>query len=114
MTTGVYLLHFLPSYRHAAHYLGQAADIEPRLHAHLHGKGARLTQVAKDAGCALVLVRVWPDGDRKLERRLKAWHGSGVFCPICQGEAVQLPLLAWMPAYVPINSENGENGDATL
>lgn len=101
MTTGCYLIHFSPAYRHAAHYLGQAADIEPRIYAHLHGRGARLTQVARDAGCTLVLVRVWPDGDRKLERRLKAWHGSGRLCPICQGEAVQLPLLPYMPAYVP-------------
>ena len=37
--------------------------------------GPRL--IAIGVGCALVLVRVWEDGDRKLERRLKNWHGSG-------------------------------------
>lgn len=108
MTTGCYLLHFEPGYKHARHYLGHAVDIEPRIHAHLHGRGARLTQVALEAGCALVLVRVWEDGDRKLERRLKNWHGSGRLCPICHGEPVQMPLLAWMPAYVPCCDPEGD------
>jgi predicted GIY-YIG superfamily endonuclease len=97
----VYLLHFEPSYKHARHYTGYADDVAPRVYAHLHGKGARLTQVATEAGCTLLLVRVWEDGDRKLERKLKQRHGSAPLCPICRGEAVQMPLWAWMPAYVP-------------
>jgi predicted GIY-YIG superfamily endonuclease len=101
----VYLLHFSPAYKHAGHYAGYADDVAPRFHAHLQGKGARLTQVAVDAGCTLILVRVWDDGDRTLERRLKNRHGSGKLCPICRGEPVQMPLLAWMPAYVPTNTE---------
>jgi hypothetical protein len=66
----------------------------------LRGKGARLTQVAFDAGCTLLLVRVWADADRKTERKLKNRH-SPRLCPICTGLPVQLPLLCWMPAYVP-------------
>src|SRR5688500_6719754 len=105
----VYLLHFSPAYKHAGHYTGYAADVMPRVYAHLHGKGARLTQVAKDAGCTLLLVRIWEDGDRALERKLKRWHGSGALCPICRGLPVQMPLLGWMPAYVPTTGEGAEH-----
>lgn len=101
MTTGIYLLHFLPSYKHAKHYLGYADDIEPRIYAHLHGRGARLTQVAGDAGCTLLLVRVWEGADRKTERRFKNRSHVPALCPICRGDPVQMPLMPWMPAYVP-------------
>jgi hypothetical protein len=97
----VYLLHIEPSYKHAAHYLGHAEDTGPRFNAHYHGRGARLTQVAVEAGCELILARVWPDGDRKLERRLKRRHSGVRLCPICRGEPVQLPLLWWMPTTRP-------------
>jgi hypothetical protein len=49
----------------------------------------------------MVLARVWEDGDRKLERKLKNWNNGGRLCPICCGEAVQMPLVPGMPAYVP-------------
>jgi predicted GIY-YIG superfamily endonuclease len=101
MTPGCYLFHFEPSYKHAAHYLGWSPEVQARIHAHLCGRGARLTKVARAAGSTLLLVRTWPDGDRALERRLKNWHGSAPLCPICRGEAVQMPLMPWMPAYVP-------------
>ena len=98
----VYLLHIEPAYGHAHHYMGWAPDLEPRLQAHQSGRGARLTQVAKAAGCSLVLARVWPDGDRTLERRLKRWHGSGQLCPICRGEVgLQLALLPDVTPFVP-------------
>lgn len=83
----VYLLHFDPPYKHAAHYLGYTpGEVSSRIALHRKGKGARLTQVAVDAGCRLILTRVWEDGDRKLERRLKNWHGHNKLCPICKGE----------------------------
>ena len=49
MTTGtVYLLHFsgpvAPGCHTAQHYLGYADDLGPRVNAHAHGHGARLTQ----------------------------------------------------------------------
>lgn len=78
----VYLIHFDPPYRHARHYLGSCADLAPRLWAHQHGQGARLTQVAVGAGCALVLARTW-EGGRQLERRLKRRHNAPQLCPIC-------------------------------
>jgi predicted GIY-YIG superfamily endonuclease len=101
----VYILHIEPSYKHAAHYTGYADDVAPRLYAHLHRQGARLTQVAIDAGCTLLLVRVWQGGDRAFERRLKRNSHIPTLCPICNGAPVQLPLLTWMPAYVPADEE---------
>lgn len=100
----VYILHFSPSYRHAAHYTGWAADVAPRVYAHLHGRGARLTQVAKDAGCEMILVRVWEGASRTDERRLKNNGHIKRHCPICCGLAVQMPLLLGEPAYVPCDS----------
>src|SRR6476661_2336108 len=46
----VYLLHFSKPYKHARHYLGSADDVSARLELHRKGQGARLTQVAVDAG----------------------------------------------------------------
>lgn len=100
--SAVYLLHFEPAYKQARHYTGFADDLEPRINAHQHGKGARLTQVAHDAGCALILARVWPDGDRHLERSIKNRKSAPRLCPICNGKiGVQMPLISTMPAFVP-------------
>src|SRR5688572_23354541 len=108
----IYLLHFLPSYKHARHYLGYAEDVAPRVYAHLHGRGARLTEVAVDAGCTLTLVRVWEDATRTDERRMKNQSHVRRHCPICCGEVVQMPLLLGEPAYVP--SQEDEAQAATL
>ena len=105
-----YVIHFDQPYKHAAHYTGFAEDVEPRFNAHLHGRGARLTQVVREAGIGMILARVWPDGDRKLERKLKNRHGTRV-CPICLGEPVQLPLLAWMPAYQPDEDDSSADDE---
>lgn len=106
MTTGIYLLHFDPAYKHAKHYLGYADDIEPRFYAHLHGRGARLTQVAHDAGITMILVRIWEGGDRTTERKFKNRSHVPLLCPICRGEAVQMPLMPWMPAYMPQDEQD--------
>lgn len=98
---GVYIIHFLQPYKHAAHYTGFSPEVQARVNAHLHGKGARLTQVAHEAGCTMVLVKVWEEGDRTLERKLKNASHIRRYCPICKGLGVQLPLLAGEPAYVP-------------
>lgn len=103
----VYLLHFSPAYQHAKHYLGYADDVAPRVHAHQHGRGARLTQVAHDAGVTMILVRVWDDADRSFERRLKQNSHVPRLCPICNGAPVQMPLLPGCPAYVPANDDDG-------
>ena len=90
----VYLLHFSPPYQHARHYLGYADEVMPRVWAHRRGHGARLTQVAVDAGCGLILARVWVEGDRRLERRLKRRKDAPRLCPICnRSHALQLDLF---------------------
>jgi predicted GIY-YIG superfamily endonuclease len=108
MTRGVYLLHFCPAYKHAAHYLGWADDIPARLREHLAGRGARLVQVAVEAGCTVHLVRVWQNQDRKCERRLKKRKKSPCLCPVCKGkrtlEQIQLSLD---PGLYPQNEVTG-------
>ena len=88
--SGCYLLHFHPAYKQARHYLGWADDIRGALWArfreHLAGRGARLVQVAVEAGCTVHLVRVWQNQDRKFERRLKKRKKSPCLCPVCRGK----------------------------
>jgi predicted GIY-YIG superfamily endonuclease len=91
--TGVYLLHISPPYKHARHYLGYADDIGARVAAHRAGHGARLTQVAVDAGCILVLARMWPDTNRTFERTLKNRKHAPRLCPVCNQVHGQLDLL---------------------
>jgi predicted GIY-YIG superfamily endonuclease len=51
-------------------YTGWAADLAARIQAHKLGRGARLTQVAKERGIGFEVVRVWRGG-RGTERRIK-------------------------------------------
>ena len=78
----VYLLHFDRPYRHTAHYMGWALDVEARIKQHRDGNGARLMRVIKDAGIGFQLARTWK-GDRKLERRLKKQKQARKLCKIC-------------------------------
>jgi hypothetical protein len=57
----VYVLHFEPAYRHARHYVGWAVNVDARVQ----------------------LATTMP-GSRFLERRLKRWHNTGQFCPVCR------------------------------
>ena len=106
----VYLLHFDRAYHHARHYLGWSPEVQARVNAHIHGRGARLTEVVHSAGIGMMWVRTWEDGDRVLERKLKNRH-SPQLCPICCGKPVQVPLLPWMPAYVPEPEQDDANHD---
>ena len=60
----VYLLHFhdpiAPGRHTTQHYIGWAADLGPRINAHRHGTGARLTQVAG----AVAVGSPWPERGR--------------------------------------------------
>jgi predicted GIY-YIG superfamily endonuclease len=82
----VYLLHFKRPLAHAKHYLGSTNNLEMRLNAHNHGGGSRLTQVAHDLGIEFELVRTWPSGGRKLERKLKNQHNGRRLCPKCHAK----------------------------
>lgn len=83
----VYLLHFDRPYHHARHYLGFTSDLETRLALHARPNGSshhRLMQVIHAAGIGFSVARVWPDGDRELERRLKRRKAGPRLCPLCQ------------------------------
>ena len=99
----VYLIHFsspIGSERHQArHYLGIAEDLQKRLTDHAMGRGARLLEVLRERGIEWSLARVWADGDRALERRLKNFNGSDRFCPCCQGEAAYSRAHFGKPAW---------------
>ncbi len=92
--TVVYLLHFVPAYRHARHYLGFADDLPARLHTQASGRGARLVAVALAAGCQISLVRLWP-GTRDDERRMKNQRAvPRLLCPACPTRAHARRLAA--------------------
>ena len=83
----VYLVHLLPAYRHARHYLGFAerSGLPRRLreHAISDHQGARLLRVALAAGGDFTLTRLWV-GSRKLERQYKNRKATPrLLCPAC-------------------------------
>jgi predicted GIY-YIG superfamily endonuclease len=78
----IYLIHFSTPYKHAAHYMGWAEDLESRLADHHAGRGARLMAVIKAAGIDWKLTRTWK-GDRYRERQLKNQGSSKRHCPEC-------------------------------
>ncbi|MGH9841982.1 MAG: endonuclease [Blastocatellia bacterium] len=82
----VYLIHLDQPYRHAKHYTGWTHDLDARLADHAAGHGARLLQVARDAGITWQLARTW-SGSRKLERAIKRRKHTPRLCPICAGAA---------------------------
>jgi predicted GIY-YIG superfamily endonuclease len=87
----VYLIHFETKYKHSGHYLGYVSRrLDKRLQKHKWGLGARLLQVLKENGIRWKLVRVWVDGDRVLERKLKQRGGAARICPVCNSRIPQL------------------------
>jgi hypothetical protein len=83
----VYLVHLVPAYRHARHYLGftERAGVPSRLreHATSDPHGARLLRVALAAGGDFELTRLWL-GTRRLERQLKQRKAAPrLLCPAC-------------------------------
>lgn len=78
----VYLLHLDPPVKHARHYTGWTSNLDERLEAHRAGRGARLLEVAVEAGGTFRLVRTWP-GSRALERAIKDIRNAPQLCPEC-------------------------------
>ena len=72
---------------HAQHYIGYTRNLEHRLRAHRAGRGGHLCRVAVACGIEIRLARVWEDGTRKDESRLKRMKSGPALCPICSGEA---------------------------
>lgn len=81
----VYLIHFDRPYKHAAHYLGWAKNLESRLAHHRKGTGARLLSVLNEAGIGYEVVRTW-EGSRELERKFKNYKKPLRICPVCRNE----------------------------
>lgn len=83
-----YLLHFHQpiSEKHTCqHYIGFANDVNARVSFHRKGKsGVRLLEVAKQRGIGFDVVRIWEDGDKEFERKLKNRHAAPSLCPICR------------------------------
>lgn len=79
-----YLICFDRPLAHARHYLGYAENLSGRMKCHRSGNGARLVAAVMRAGIGWRLVRVWPEGSRQLERKLKRQHKSRCLCPVCR------------------------------
>jgi hypothetical protein len=89
----VYTLHFdppyepyrdAPAYKCAGHYATLEDRLPQRLLEHEQGRGARITQVQREAGGTWRLASVEPGGADR-ERQLKQ-HSAARRCPICQTE----------------------------
>lgn len=83
----IYLLHFdrpICDTRTTQHYLGFSRYVPARALAHLQGRGARLTQVARQRNIGFVIAAIFP-GDRSYERLLKNRRNHRRLCPICRG-----------------------------
>lgn len=81
----VYLLHFdrpISDKHTTQHYIGWTLHLPSRLRAHSEGRGARLTEVARERGISFTIARTWR-GDRNFERKLKNRHEGPRLCPIC-------------------------------
>jgi predicted GIY-YIG superfamily endonuclease len=86
----IYLLHFKSPFKHARHYLGfteSPTGLDARLAKHASGSGAKLMRAVSQAGIDFDLARVWPDGDRTMERQLKNRNNTPTLCPICNPNA---------------------------
>lgn len=106
----VYLLHFERNYKHAAHYLGFAENLENRIEDHAKGCGARLTQVIKKAGIGFQLVKTWVNQTRKFERALKNRRQARALCPACRTEFLEKRRL-WQIDYRQKQTDKKEKQD---
>ena len=88
----VYLLHFdqpignpEKSRGQAQHYIGYTSgSVEERVKEHASGAGACIMAAVVDKGIGFRVARVWPEGGRALERKLKAQHNARRLCPLCK------------------------------
>lgn len=83
----VYLIHFQSKLHHAQHYIGFVeSDLIQRIELHLSNRGAKLLAAVNNQGIRWQVVRVWLEGDRHFERKLKNYKKSRCFCPVCKGK----------------------------
>ena len=81
----IYLIHFDKKFKHALHYLGfcEEGGLPRRIARHKAGRGAKLLKAVTAAGIAWEVVRVWSNGTRDEERKLKNRKKSSELCPLC-------------------------------
>jgi predicted GIY-YIG superfamily endonuclease len=70
------------------HYVGWSRNVAERIDAHRNGRGARLTQVARERGIGFTVVRVFEDVPQSFERELKRQKNTPRLCPTCAPESV--------------------------
>ena len=81
----VYLIHFKEKLHHAQHYIGFVdKNLKQRINKHKSNKGAKLLMAVNNKGIPWEVVRVWEEGDRQLERKLKNCKKARCFCPVCR------------------------------
>ena len=100
----VYLIHLDQPYKGKRHYVGTAIDPQARLSEHKatswtpfdqprtsegkirlgekRGNGANFLAVLNHFDIGYSIVRLW-DGDRDVERRIKAQKSAARMCPLC-------------------------------
>jgi predicted GIY-YIG superfamily endonuclease len=101
---GVYLLHFTKPFGRARHYIGWSPDIYKRVSRHKEGKGAKFTMGALRHGADLLLVRIWPGGDRRLEWELKHKGTHQALCALCSPLPARL-FISGAAAGAALNSK---------
>jgi predicted GIY-YIG superfamily endonuclease len=84
----VYIIHFVPKYFRAQHYVGFTADTERRLLEHLamRSSGSPLVKAVLQSGSTVTMSKIYPDGDRILEKAIKRQKNTHRFCPLCQAK----------------------------
>jgi hypothetical protein len=84
----IYILHIDPPLAHARHYVGWTKDqnVARRVGEHLAQSGRRPSKLVRAALAAgrTVTLAATIEGDRDLERRLKAGGGAARYCPLCK------------------------------
>jgi predicted GIY-YIG superfamily endonuclease len=99
----VYVLHFdspICETHTCQHYIGCTCDLRQRLITHAQGRGARLTEVAKERGITWQLAALGTThvtGMRRIERQLKDWHGVKGQCSLCTESPRTIPGTVGYP-----------------
>lgn len=109
----VYVLHFdrpISPDHTCQHYVGYTSrSLAARLADHAAGRGARLTQVARERGISWQCVQA-REGTRRDERRMKNRHETPRLCPICNGTAAH----QWKERGVLISHKGRQHSIETL
>lgn len=83
----VYLIHFHAPLLNSRHYVGWVSSpdgFSPRMAEHKAGSGAKILAECLRRGIGWDVVRAWPEGDRRLERRIKRHKNIPLYyCPVC-------------------------------